>query len=134
MAKGANNYPGAKATMILADLAYDDGDYAKAIELYEKVAVGQKKTFLREVALMSMAAALEENGDLNSAKDVYSDFYDEYGLNSFYSSRALFNAARLTEASNKDLAISMYEQLVGEFGDYGSEYAKMAKSRIAQLN
>lgn len=134
MAKGVKNYPGAKATMILADLSYDDGDYAKAIELYKKVAEGQKKTFLREVALMSMAASLEESGDMNSAKEVYTEFFDEYGLNSFYSSRALFNAARLTESSNKALAISMYEQLVGEFGDYGSEYAKMAQSRIAQLN
>ncbi len=134
MAKGVKKYPGAKAAMILADLAYEDGDYSKAIELYKKVADGQKKTFLREVALMSMAAALEENGDKNSAKDVYNAFFDEYGLDSFYSSRALFNAARLTEDTDKALAISIYEQLVGEFGDYGSEYAKLAQSRIAQLN
>ena len=130
----AKNYPGAKATMVLADLAYEDGDYVKAIELYDEVAEGQKKTFLREVALMSMAAALEENGDKNSARDIYNEFFDEYGLESFYSSRALFNAARLTEESDKALAISIYEQLVGEFGDYGSEYAKLAQSRIAQLN
>ena len=123
-AKGIKNYPGAKATMVLADLAYEDGE----------VAEGQKKTFLREVALMSMAAALEENGDKNSARDIYNAFFDEYGLESFYSSRALFNAARLTEESDKALAISIYEQLVGEFGDYGSEYAKLAQSRIAQLN
>ena len=134
MAKGVKKYPGAKAAMILADLAYEDGDYSKAIELYKKVADGQKKTFLREVALMSMAAALEENGDKNSAKDVYNAFFDEYGLDSLYSSRALFNAARLTEDTDKALAISIYEQLVGEFGDYGSEYAKLAQSRIAQLN
>ena len=133
-AKGVKNYPGAKATMVLADLAYEDGDYVKAIELYDEVAEGQKKTFLREVALMSMAAALEENGDKNSARDIYNAFFDEYGLESFYSSRALFNAARLTEESDKALAISIYEQLVGEFGDYGSEYAKLAQSRIAQLN
>ena len=134
MAKGVKKYPGAKAAMILADLSYEDGDFTKAIELYKNVADGQKKTFLREVALMSMAAALEENGDKNSARDVYNSFFDEYGLDSFYSSRALFNAARLTEDSDKALAISIYEQLVGEFGDYGSEYAKLAKSRIAQLN
>ena len=67
-------------------------------------------------------------------RDIYNAFFDEYGLESFYSSRALFNAARLTEESDKALAISIYEQLVGEFGDYGSEYAKLAQSRIAQLN
>ena len=32
MAKGVKKYPGAKAAMILADLAYEDGDYSKAIE------------------------------------------------------------------------------------------------------
>ena len=40
----------------------------------------------------------------------------------------------MTEDTDKALAISIYEQLVGEFGDYGSEYAKLAQSRIAQLN
>ena len=131
--KSVKNYPGAKATMILADLCYEDGYFANAIELYKKVANGQK-SFLREVALMNMAAAMEENGDNAGALNIYNAFYDEYGLDSFYSSRALFNAARLTENTDKALAISIYEQLVGEFGDYGSEYAKMAKSRIAQLN
>ena len=127
-------FPVYKVQLLQPQGTYEDGNYVKAIELYDEVTEGQKKTFLREVALMSMAAALEENGDKNSARDIYNAFFDEYGLESFYSSRALFNAARLTEESDKALAISIYEQLVGEFGDYGSEYAKLAQSRIAQLN
>lgn len=134
MAGNAKDYPSAKATLILADIAYDDGDYAKAIELYSKVADAQKKSFLREVALISLAAAYEDNGDAKSALKVYNDFFDEYDVNSFYSSRALFNAARLTEATDKALAISIYEQLVAYFENYGSEYASLAKTRVAQLN
>ena len=134
LAKNPKNYPGAKANLILADMAFDDGDYNKAIELYSLVASSQKKTFLREVALMSLAASYEEKGDKAAALKVYNDFFDEYDTESFYSSRALFNAARLTEETDKALAISIYEQLIAYFESYNSEYAKLAKSRVAQLN
>ena len=134
LAKNPKNYSGAKANLILADMAYDDGDYNKAIELYSLVASSQTKTFLREVALMSLAASYEENGDKAAALKVYNDFFDEYDTESFYSSRALFNAARLTEETDKALAISIYEQLIAYFESYNSEYAKLAKSRVAQLN
>ena len=43
-------------------------------------------------------------------------------------------AARLTEETDKALAISIYEQLIAYFESYNSEYAKLAKSRVAQLN
>ena len=128
LAKNPKNYPGAKANLILADMAFDDGDYNKAIELYSLVASSQTKTFLREVALMSLAASYEENGDKAAALKVYNDFFDEYDTESFYSSRALFNAARLTEETDKALAISIYEQLIAYFESYNSEYAKLAKS------
>ena len=134
LAKNPKNYPGAKANLILADMAFDDGDYNKAIELYSLVASSQTKTFLREVALMSLAASYEENGDKAAALKVYNGFFDEYDTESFYSSRALFNAARLTEETDKALAISIYEQLIAYFESYNSEYAKLAKSRVAQLN
>lgn len=134
LAKNPKNYPGAKANLILADMAFDGGDYNKAIELYSLVASSQTKTFLREVALMSLAASYEENGDKAAALKVYNDFFDEYDTESFYSSRALFNAARLTEETDKALAISIYEQLIAYFESYNSEYAKLAKSRVAQLN
>ena len=134
LAKNPKNYPGAKANLILADMAFDDGDYNKAIELYSLVASSQTKTFLREVALMSLAASYEEKGDKAAALKVYNDFFDEYDTESFYSSRALFNAARLTEETDKALAISIYEQLIAYFESYNSEYAKLAKSRVAQLN
>ena len=134
LAKNPKNYPGAKANLILADMAFNDGDYNKAIELYSLVASSQTKTFLREVALMSLAASYEEKGDKAAALKVYNDFFDEYDTESFYSSRALFNAARLTEETDKALAISIYEQLIAYFESYNSEYAKLAKSRVAQLN
>lgn len=132
---GVKNYPGAKAALILADIAFDEGDYAKAIDLYSKVAAAQSKTFLSQVALMSKAAALEETGDVSGALDVYNDLFVKYGVNGVYASRALFNAGRCYESLGRTAdAIATYEQLVGEFGDYNSEFAALAETRISQLN
>lgn len=131
--RGVKKYDGAKAALILASISYDNADYQNAISLYDEVAKAQSKTYLGEVALISEAVALEEAGDSNGALDLYNKIFDEYGTSGIYSSRALFNAARLTEETNVELAISMYEQLYSDFIDYGSEYAKLAKTRASQL-
>lgn len=130
---GVKKYDGAKAALILASISYDKADYQNAISLYDEVAKAQSKTYLGEVALISEAVALEESGDNSGALALYNKIFDEYGTSGIYSSRALFNAARLTEESNVELAISMYEQLYSDFVDYGSEYAKLAKTRASQL-
>ena len=130
---GLKKYSGAKAELILAEIDYSDGEYAEAAEKYASVYNAQKNTYLGQVALMSEAAALESSGDADGALALYNQVFDEYGTDGIYASRALFNAARLTESSDKALAISIYEQLVGEFEESESEYAKLAKSRVSQL-
>lgn len=130
---GVKSYAGAKAALILAEISYDDGDYAKAVEYYNTVYEAQKDTYLGQVALMGKAVALEENSDTEGALEAYNLVWDTYGVGGIYASRALFNAARLTESTNLDLALSMYEQLAGEFEEAESEYAKLATSRASQL-
>lgn len=130
---GLKKYAGAKAALILGDIAYNDGEYSEAAEFYKSVYEAQKKTYLGEVALISEAAALEESGDKTGALALYNQVFDEYGVEGIYASRALFNAARLTEDTDKDLAVSIYEQLIGEFEESSSEYYKLAKSRVSQL-
>ena len=130
---GIKKYQGAKAQLILAEIAFTNGDYEKAAELYKEVYEAQKNTYLGQVALISEAASVEASGDKSGALDLYNKVFDEYGVESIYASRALFNAARLTEESDKELAISIYEQLVGAFEEGSSEYAKLAKTRISQL-
>lgn len=130
---GVKKYEGAKAALVLAEISYNDGDYASAVDYYNTVYEAQKNTYLGQVALMGKAASLEESGDEDGALEVYNYVYDTYGVGGIYASRALFNAARLTEKSNVALAISMYEQLAGEFEEAGSEFAKLATSRAAQL-
>ena len=131
---GLTKYAGAKAEIILAEIDYAEGNYADAADKYEAVYQAQKSTYLGQVALYSKAVAVEESGDKTGALDLYNRVFSEYGTEGLYASRALFNAARLTEESDKALAISIYEQLVGEFEESSSEYAKLAKSRISQLN
>ena len=130
---GVKKYEGAKAALILAELSYSEGDYASAVDYYNTVYEAQKNTYLGQVALMGKAVSQEENGDSEGALESYNSVYDTYGVDGIYASRALFNAARLTESTNVDLAISMYEQLAGEFEEASSEFAKLATSRVSQL-
>ena len=135
-ASGLKKYPGAKAALLLADYAYaEDKNYEEALELYNNVAEAQSKTYLAQVAKINAAACYENLGDVDAALEIYNDLWDEFGTDGVYGSRALFNTARIYESKGQtDLAIATYEQLLGEFEDVGSEYAKLAKSRIAQLN
>lgn len=130
---GVKKYAGAKAMLILAEVDYLDGNYGEAAAKYDSVYQAQKKTYLGQVALYCEAVALEESGDTNGALDIYNRVFSEYGVDGIYASRALFNSARLTESTDKELAISIYEQLVGQFEESQSEYSKLAESRISQL-
>ena len=129
-------YPGAKAALLLADFAYlEDGDSATALEYYSDVEEAQSKTYLSQVAAMNAAACNENLGNVDAALETYNKLWDKYGKEGLYGSRALFNAARIYEGKGQmDLAVALYEQLIGEYQDVASEYAKLAQSRIAQLN
>ena len=84
---------------------------------------------------MNAAACNENLGNVDVALETYNKLWDEYGKEGLYGSRALFNAARIYEGKGQmDLAVALYEQLIGEYQDVASEYAKLAQSRIAQLN
>lgn len=129
-------YPAAKATLILADIAYDNAEYEKALELYSSVVENQKKnSYMVQVATMNAAACNEALNNNSEALALYNKLWDDYGHDGIYASRALFNVARLYEKlGNIDLAKATYDQLAGEFSDANSEYSKLATSRSAQLS
>lgn len=128
-------YPGAKATMVLADVAFEDGEYESALSLYNSVVANQSKTYLGQVALFNAAVCNENLGNDNEALSLYNKLWDDYGHDGVYASHALFNVARLNEKlGRKDIAKATFEQVAGEFADSESEFAKMASSRAAQLN
>ena len=133
---GLKKYPGAKAALLLADYAFlEEKDYEKALAGYLEVAEAQSKTYLAQVAAINIAVCYDNLNNVDAALEAYNNLWDKYGKDGLYASRALFNSARLYEAKGQmDLAIATYEQLLGEFQDMASEYAKLAQSRIAQLN
>ena len=132
------DYPGAKATLLIADLAFDAEDYAKANELYGKVAEAQSNTYLGQLALMNQAACAENTDDNKTALDLYNKVFNTYGQDSMFAPKALFGAARMYEATgNKDLAKATFEQLAGLYANtesgYSSEYARLAESYLMVL-
>lgn len=132
---GLKTYEGAKAALLLGDIAFYENDYQTALNYYSDVMTAQSKTYLFQVASMNAAACKENLGDIQGALDIYNRLWDSFGREGFFGSRALFNAARLYEELGQiDIAKATYEQVVGEYGELQSEYANLATSRLAQLN
>lgn len=137
---GLDSYPGAKAQLLAADLAYNREEYQAAADGYASVAAAQSETYLGQLALMNEAASYENLGNQERALELYNEVFDTYGQASPYAPKALFNAARLYEAlGDTDLAKATYEQLTGLYlspdnGGQPSEYARMAEAYLVTMN
>lgn len=132
-------YPGAKAQLLLADLAFDSGDYQSAADLYRAVADAQSGTYLAELAVINEAAAYDNMGDSAKALELYNYVFDTFGTDSAYAPKALFNAGRLYEATGEtDLAKAAFEQLTGLYlvtdNGMASEYARLAQAHLISIN
>ncbi len=132
-------YPGAKAELLLADLAFSQENYQEAADHYRAVADAQSGSYLAEVAIMNEAACYDNLGDQAKALELYNYVFDTFGTDSAYAPKALFNAGRLYEAMGEtELAKASFEQLTGlylmtESGTV-SEYARLAQSHLVTMN
>ena len=132
-------YPGAKAELLLADLAFSQENYQEAADYYRAVADAQSGSYLAEVAIMNEAACYDNLGDQAKALELYNYVFDTFGTDSAYAPKALFNAGRLYEAmGDTELAKASFEQLTGlylmtESGTV-SEYARLAQSHLVTMN
>lgn len=132
-------YPGAKAELLLADLAFSQENYQEAADHYRAVADAQSGSYLAEVAIMNEAACYDNLGDQAKALELYNYVFDTFGTDSAYAPKALFNAGRLYEAmGDTELAKASFEQLTGlylmtESGTV-SEYARLAQSHLVTMN
>jgi outer membrane protein assembly factor BamD (BamD/ComL family) len=114
--KGGSKYPELKASYLLAMIDYTNEKFSAALEGFLKVADNGKDTYLGPLSLNNAAVVSEQLGD--NAKAL--------------APKALFNVARLQEASNNiALAKAVLQQLADEFPS--SEYAKLAQSRLVVL-
>ena len=137
---GLDSYPGAKAALLVGDLAFNNGDYQAAADSYASVAAEQGDTYLGALAMMNEAAAYENLGDHTLALELYNSVFDTFGQDSPYAPKALFNVGRIyAEQGNTELARAAFQQLTGlylipENGGQASEYAMMADAYLVTLN
>ena len=132
-------YPGAKAELLLADLAFSQENYQEAADHYRAVADAQSGSYLAEVAIMNEAACYDNLGNQAKALELYNYVFDTFGTDSAYAPKALFNAGRLYEAmGDTELAKASFEQLTGLYlmteNGTVSEYARLAQSHLISMN
>ena len=134
-----DEYPGAKAELLLADLAFSQENYQEAADHYRAVADAQSGSYLAEVAIMNEAACYDNLGNQAKALELYNYVFDTFGTDSAYAPKALFNAGRLYEAMGEtELAKASFEQLTGLYlmteNGTVSEYARLAQSHLISMN
>jgi len=130
--KEGSKYPELKASYLLAMIDYTNEELSTALEGFLKVADNGKETYLGPLSLNNAAVVSEQLGDNAKALEYYQRVYDTYGKETAEAPKALFNVARLQEASNNvALAKAVLQQLADEFPS--SEYAKLAQSRLVVL-
>ncbi|MCR5761552.1 MAG: tetratricopeptide repeat protein [Sphaerochaetaceae bacterium] len=120
-----SSYVSVKAAYLLGNLYYETEDYQNAYDAYMKCYDLNKDSYFAPLALVNAAAAVEENGDADTALDLYSKVsdYEISGVNA----KALFNSARINlSKGNNDLAKAQLESLVQSYSY--SEYAALAKN------
>ena len=131
-----DEYPGAKAMYLLADLAYGEQDYQAAADYYAQIAAAQGATYLASLCNMNEAACYENLGDQEAALQLYRHVVDTYGDSGVFAPKAMFSIGRIYDAQgNADLAQAEFETLTGlylvpENGGTPSEYARMAEAYL----
>ncbi|MBO8436305.1 MAG: hypothetical protein IAA97_04945 [Spirochaetes bacterium] len=135
-ADGTSEYPGAKATMLLGDLAFQDMDWQSAADYYAAVAEGQSGTYLAQLALMNEAACYENLDQSDIALGLYNEVLDTYGDKGVFAPKAMFSVGRIyAEQGEAALAEAEFQNLTGLYlvpgnGAMPSEYARMAEAYL----
>ncbi len=124
------SYAGARACELAASIHSDLKNWAEAAPAWGRTAEAAKGTYLEPIALYNQAVALEEQNDAQGAADLLARaaaFDDFPGA-----SRAQFNAARVQEDLDKNVALETYRSLVGKWPN-DMLWTPLAQSRIIAL-
>ncbi len=134
IAEGIDDYAGAKAQYLLADLAFAEKDWTAAAAYYSGIAAAQSDTYLAPLSLMNEAVCYENLGDNEKALSLYTQVIDTYGEDCAYAPKAMFSMGRLYVGMGEmELAEAEFETLTGLYlapanGGSPSEYARMAEA------
>ncbi len=121
-----SSYASVKAQYLLGLVYYQQADYAKALEAFNKAYDLNKDIYLAPLALVNAGACAEEGGDTAKALEIYNQIYNDYP-ESGAASKALFNVARIYyQQGNTQLAQATFAQVADYYPN--SEYGKLAKN------
>lgn len=128
----SNKDGGKLARIAYGDIAFEAGDYAKAIALYE-TALREVDSYpsLKNFILASLAYSYEEKGDLASAVR-YLEMITA-GADTLLKPEAFFNLGRIYAAMGKSIeSAQAYETLISDYPD--ATYIEMVKERVAKTS
>lgn len=121
---------GVRANMLLAEIAYSQKDYEKAIDAWTNVVSKGKKSYTAPIAKYQLGVCYEQTKDFAKAAECYKDASEakDFPL----ASHALFSYARVLETqSNFTQAIEAYSKVVQDYAS--DEWANLSKTRLLDL-
>jgi tetratricopeptide (TPR) repeat protein len=128
-----SGYAAARAYGISADIYADQKKWAEAEKAWSASAKAAGKSYLGPVSVFNAAVAAEEQGNIESAIELYTKAID-FGNVFPAAARAQFSVGRLQESlNNREAAIEAYRNIVSKWpGD--PVWSNLAQSRIVVLS
>ena len=131
--KKNSGFAAAKAYGISADIYAGQKKWAEAEKAWTASSQAAAKTYLAPVAGFNAAVAAEEQGNIDSAIDLYRKALD-FGSVFPAAARAQFSVGRLEESrNNKAAALEAYKNLVAKWPN-DPLWTNLAQSRIVVLS
>jgi len=128
----SGHYAEFRGLYILGQLEWELGNFEAAGEAFLELADTYDDTYIAPVALANAAAAAEETGDIDRARELFGRVTRLEGVANLERSHALFNLGRLAEVQEEyGLAVDYYNQLLDEHGD--SNWTNLGRNRIIWL-
>mgnify|MGYP006272152975 CR=1 FL=1 len=126
------SYADLRASFILGSLEWDLEDWSAARTAYLSVVDGFGDSHLAGPALASAAAASENLGETERARELYGRLAEGEAQPNLEAARAIFNLGRLAEdAGEAELALEYYNRLVDEYAS--STWTNLGRNRIIFL-
>ena len=125
-----HSYAGARASMTIAEIYFSRKDWKNAQDAYLMAAKSAPRAYTAGLNYYNAGMCADELGNEDEAIDYFNkaNACENFALKS----RALFSIGRIEEQrSNKDAAISAYEEVAEKYPD--DDWALLAKSRIIAL-
>ena len=128
-----SGFPAALAYNISAHIHWEQENWAEAELAWTRAAASSGRTYLAPISLFNAAAAAEEQGNIDTAIDLYRQAVAQ-GTAFPAAPRAQFSIARLEEyRNNREAALQAYRTLVNQWPN-DPLWTNLAQSRILLLD